>query len=302
MNIEQAQRIPLSVILDKMGKAPQRTNGHRQLYSSPLRNERTPSLWVNTKTNRWRDFGDDKWKGGDTVHLVRGYLYAEGESFEVTDALRWIRNMTDYIPRIRPVPVEEYKEDASTLKLRSVGPIQKEGLVQYGESRGIPSSILKTYFQEIRFLNRNTEKTTFALCMKNESKGYEIRNSFFKGTIQKKDITFIRGTVPKPPGILIFEGMMDFATIIAQRNGKPLEDDAMILNSLACLDQGSAYIRNYGYRFCYTYMDNDQPGISATKSWAEFCKTEEELIHYPMNESYMPYKDVNAHHMAQLEL
>lgn len=302
MNIEQAKTIPISVILDKMGKIPKRTNGRKTLYSSPLRNEKTPSFWVNELANTWRDYGDIEWKGGDGIHLVRAYLDSETLTCGVSEALRWLRNMTGHVPYIRPVPVEEHKDDRSFLKLRKVIDLEKEGLYLYAENRGIPRTLAEKYFKEIHFFNSKTEKTFFALCMKNESKGYEVRNPVFKGTVQKKDIIFIRGTTPKPPGIHVFEGPMDFVSVIAQRNGKPLEDDAIILTSLSLLGMGSAYIKSYGYEYCYTWMDNDQSGIEATKSWKTFCKNEEGLTHIPMNESYLPYKDINAHHTAKLEL
>jgi len=149
------------------------------------------------------------------------------------------------------------------------------------------------------------------LSMRNDLKGYELRK--FKGCLGKKYITFIRGTQPKPAGINIFEGAFDFVSVITQRNGQPLTNDAMILHSLSNLKKATAYIRNYGkkatayirnygYRECITWMDNDKAGLEAVKSWEEFCKTEENLQHVPMNDLYAPYKDVNAAHMAKLEL
>ncbi|MBS1509388.1 MAG: toprim domain-containing protein [Bacteroidetes bacterium] len=302
MNIEQAKSIPISVILDKLNLAPQRTSGHRVLYFSPFRREKTPSLWVDTKNNLWRDFGDSKWIGGDIIHLVRGYLNNENENCEVTDALRWLRNMTGFIPDIKPVIDPDEVSAEKTLVLREVNKIKQVKLIEYGNNRGIPESILRTYFVEAAVFNTKTQKKFYSLCMRNDLKGYELRNPYFKGCIGKKYITFIRGTKPKPEGINIFEGAFDFASAIAQLNGKPFENDSLILHSLSNLKKASAYLKNYGYRYAYTWMDNDEPGIEATKSWEGFCKTEENLLHVPMNEIYLPYKDVNAAHMAKLEL
>ncbi len=138
--------------------------------------------------------------------------------------------------------------------------------------------------------------------MRNDLKGYELRNPYFKGCIGKKYITFIRGTTPKPDGINVFEGAFDFLSVLAQQEGKPLRNDAIILHSLSNLKKASAYIKNYGYKNCFTWMDNDEPGKQATNSWTEFCKTEEELRHISMSSLFAPYKDVNAAHMAKLEL
>lgn len=304
MNIEQAKKIPLSVILSKLDRVPQRENDHEAWYFSPFRGETTPSFKVNKKSNWWIDHGTGQ--GGDVIDLVRCHLENHGENSTCKDALRWTRNMTGFVPRIISVkdedePLQCGKKDP-TLVFKKEIPIEQYGLLHYGESRGIPRTILKAYLQEVHFFNSQSGKTIKALSLKNEAKGYEARNPFFKGCIQKKAISFIRGKVPKPEGVNIFEGFMDFLSVITQRDGKPLDDDAIILNSLNCMDQATAYIRNYGYRYCYTWMDNDDPGKKATKSWVEFCKTEENLTHIHMNEKYQPYKDVNAHHMAKLEL
>jgi len=300
MNIEQAKTIPLSVILDKMNRVPTKEKGRDVWYLSPFRNEQGASFKINLHKNTWYDFGIGK--GGDIIDLIRGYLEAENENFEVKDALRWARNMTGFIPRIQPVPVEDFKEEDSTLVLRKIGPIKRLGLIKYGESRGITSPVLTKYMEEVTIYNRKTDKTFFSLGMENESKGYELRNPFFKGCVRKKDFTFIRGEKPKPPGVHLFEGCMDFLSVATQKEGKPFDDDVIVLHSLNCMDHASAFIRNYGYEFCYTWMDNDEPGQKATSAWQDFCKNEEGLTHVPMNAGYEAYIDVNAHHMSELGL
>ena len=302
MNIEQAKRIPISDILDKMQMKPQRQKGPEVLYYSPLRKEKTPSLWVDTKTNIWCDFGDTKWKGGDGIHLVRAYLDSQNEHSAVTDALRWIKNMTGFIPDITPVIDPDERTTEKTLVLKYTKPLSYRKLIEYGYKRGIPQNLLVKYFQQANIYSTKSKKSFDALCIRNDLKGYELRNPYFKGCLGKKYITFIRGTQSKPDGVNIFEGAFDFISVLAQQNGKPLRNDAIILHSLSNLKKASAYIKNYGYKNCFTWMDNDEPGKEATNSWADFCKTEEGLTHIPMNRLYEPYKDVNAAHVAKLEL
>lgn len=302
MNIEQAKTIPISVILDKLKLLPQRNSGHKTLYFSPLRKEKTPSLWVDTQKNLWCDFGDSKWAGGDGIHLVRAYLDSQNENSNVSDALRWLANMTGFIPEIRPVNDPDEFETESTLELRQVAIIQNQKLLEYGYNRGIVEKVLKKYFEQATIFNKKTNKKFSALSMRNDLKGYELRNPYFKGCIGKKYITFIRGSKPKPEGINIFEGAFDFLSVICHQNGISLTNDAIILHSLSNLRKASAYLKNYGYKNCFTWMDNDQPGIEATKSWEAFCKNENGLQHIPMNKLYERYKDVNAAHMARLEL
>lgn len=287
-----------------MGQEPNQSTQTKIKYHSPYRNEKTPSFFVFTKTNRWWDFGAKE--GGDVVDLVKKYLDSQKASCEVSDALRWTKNMVSFIG-ISPVAVydsyaEKSRADEKTLELKHTGPIKEKGLILYGKKRGITQSVLKQYFEQVHIFNKNTCKTFITLGMRNESNGYDLRNPIFKGCIGTKDITFIRGTIIKPSAIHVFEGAFDFVTLIEQRKGKPLENDAIILHSLNCMDKGSAFIRNYGYSKCYSWMDNDTAGLIAVKSWDDFCKLEENLQHVPMNAKYAPHNDVNAAHMFKLGL
>lgn len=300
MNIEYAKTIPMPIILDKIGSKPVRQKGDELWYLSPLREEKTASFHVHTKKNVWYDFGEGT--GGDTIAFVCAYLKASDVRHSVSDALRWLKNMVQGLQVIKPVPVEDYAEEDRKTVLKSVRPLEHTALLNYLNSRGIPKSIATTYLKEIRVCHKETGKQFFAAGIRNEEGGYNYRNVFFKGTVGKKSITFIRGKIPKPEGIHLFEGFMDYLSAITQREGQPFGDDAIILNSLSQMREATAYIRNYGYRIGYTWLDNDQPGKQATANFREFFKTEPDLRHKPMNDQYAPYKDVNAAHMVKLGL
>jgi hypothetical protein len=299
MNIEQAKTISISVILDKLNYKPQKQKHNQVVYFSPFRDEKTPSLNIQLEKNIWFDFGLGK--GGSVIEFVCTYLESQNENNTVSDALRWLKNMVGHYPRIKPVFVKDYSKEDSTLIVRECIDVQNKALIKYAADRGISDGVTKTYLQEAKVYNTNTKKTFSALCLRNEDKGYELRNPFFKGCVGKKAITFMRGQTPKPDGINVFEGLMDFLSIVEQ-NGKPLDDDAIILNSISCMEQATGFIRNYGYTSAYTWMDNDKAGQAATQAWDEFFKTEEGLLHYPMNETYENHKDVNAWHMYKLAL
>ncbi len=299
MNIEQAKTIPISVILDKLNYKPQKKKHNQITYFSPFRDEKTPSLNVHVEKNIWFDFGIGK--GGGVIEFVCTYLESQNESHTVSDALRWLKNMVGHYPRITPVFVKDYSKEDSTLIVRECTDISSKVLIQYAAERGISEAVTRRYLQEAKVYNTNTKKTFVALCLRNEDKGYELRNPYFKGCVGKKAISFIRGKIPKPDGINIFEGFMDYLSIVEQ-NGEPLEDDAIILNSISCMEQATGFIRNYGYKSAYTWMDNDKAGKAATKAWDEFFRTQEGLLHFPMNETYEDHKDVNAYHVHKLSL
>lgn len=300
MNIEQAKLIPLALILEKIGCKPAREKGHKSTYLSPVRNERTPSFHVNNDKNLWYDFGIGK--GGNIIGFVCTYLESRKESCTVSDALRWLEIMSGSTPVIKPITLPDNPKEECDLALKNVQPLKHPALKKYLEARGIPLDIAKPYIVELLIHNKASTKDFFALGFKNEDNGYEVRNQFFKGCIVPKTISFIRGKKPKPEGIHIFEGFMDYVSAITYHGITQFDDDTIVLNSLSCLKQATPYIRNYGYRFAYTWFDNDKAGQKCTDSLAEFFATEKDLRHKKMNDVYFPHKDVNAWHMNRLSL
>jgi hypothetical protein len=301
MDYAQAKSIPLDQILDKINCKPTRTSGPDLFYLSPLRQERTASFHVNSNKNVWYDHGTGE--GGGVIQFVCKYL--EGCSLDCTeaDARRWLKNMFEGMAFIAPVKTPVTPKDDRKLIITHVQDIERPALIQYLDSRGIPLKVAKKYLKQVNVLNQETKKSIFALGFKNDKGGYEIRNKFFKGGSKPKYITFIRGEIPKPDGIHIFEGWPDYLTvIIRERDGQKFKDDTIILNSLSNLKKATPYIKGYGYRIAYTWMHNDEPGKAATVSLDNFFKTEEDLVHKPMNSIYAPYKDMNAFHMVKLGL
>ncbi|WP_077920561.1 toprim domain-containing protein [Spirosoma sp. 209] len=302
MNIDQAKAVAIVDILARLGIHPKRITTGKALYLSPVRTEKTPSFWVDTQTNRWHDFGDGR--GGDVVDLVSAYLQFTREAHTVSDALRWMTNMGGATYAMTPIdrPDEPPAHSDGWLVLKSKRAIQHVGLIHYLDKRGISLPVARRHLQELRLQNTRTNKYFTALGFPNEEGGYELRNPFFKGCLRPKAISFVRGTVSKPAGIHLFEGFMDYLSATCQLRGCSLADDAIILNSLACLKQAIPYLQNYGYRVAYSWMDHDDAGAKATAVLAEFCQTQRELRHTPMNKVYAPHKDVNAWHMHTLGL
>jgi hypothetical protein len=291
MNIEDAKGIPLSLIFEKLNALPTKQTEKDAWYLSPWRDERTASLHVNLKTNQWYDHGDGI--GGDTVNLVCQVLKAGREDCTVADALRWLRNMS-YVPMTFAIP-QAIKEEQPHWTLVRVGELEDFALTRYLAARGISLSIAKELVCEAYVRNPKNQKL-YAIGFKNEEGGYELRNKYFKSCIAPKTITFIRGTNSKPGGIHLFEGFMDFLSVVTINKGR-FKDDSIILNSLSCIGPATSYIKGYGYRFVYTWMDNDKAGNKATSLLSEFFKTEADLQHRPMNKIYKAHKDVNAWHM-----
>jgi hypothetical protein len=300
MNIEQAKTVPLTHILDKLGITPTRKTETVYWYLSPLRKEKTASFKVTLAKNIWYDFGEGI--GGDIIAFVRTYLEQQGEASTCSDALRWIGNISGDIPRIAPVETHDDVQPEPKLKLIKSQPIKHPALEKYLEDRGIRVDVAKHYLSEVRVKNKETGSSIFALGLLNEENGYELRNSFYKACVGKKALSVIRGQNPNQSGIHIFEGMMDFLSIVTDLPGGKLDHDAIVLNSLSYLGQASAYIHRFGYANVWTWMDNDEAGQKAKANIDAFVQNERGLIHRPMNSTYEGFKDVNDWHVHNLKL
>jgi hypothetical protein len=300
MNIQKAKAIPIAEILEKIGAKPIKKTKNEYWYHSPLREENTASFHVNIKSNIWYDFGIGK--GGDNIDLVCQHLEASKVGCSVSDALRWFDNMFGQAITITPIRTSEPRKSESKLKLLEVRDLSFRGLLNYLENRGIPLSIGKIALKELRVQNLESGKSFLAVGLINEDDGYEIRNPKVKSSVKAKNISFIRGTNPNKKGIHIFEGFMDYLSAIAENNNVLFEEDTIVLNSLSLLPKATPYIKDYGYRIAYTWLDNDDAGQKATKALHEFFSTQEGLDHVSMNEKYLPHKDVNEWRMNKLGL
>ena len=304
MNIEQAKALPLPTVLERMGATLTKQTEREAWYLSPLRRERTASLHVHLDKNLWYDFGEGR--GGDGVALVCAYLDSSGEGATVVDALRWLGNMTGNMsgrrPSTPPRSSSQLLEPAKGWLLKSAKPVEHLALVRYLELRGIPLPLAQRHLQQVHARNRQTGRGIFALGLRNEEGGYELRNPFFKGSIAPKTITFVRGTVPKPAGVHVFEGIMDFLSAAADFPDEQLDGDAIVLNSVSGLNDAVPYIKGYGYQTLYSWMDNDPAGDKARQALYQLARHEPGLLHQPKNELYTPHADVNAWRMHRLGL
>lgn len=299
MNIEQANSIPLTEILEKLGYPPVKHRGYDVWYSSPFRKEKTPSFHIHTKKNVWYDFGECK--GGDVVSFARHYLMSHKEDHLELDALRWLDNIKPSC-RIEFIPTEKPHAEVCALALQSVSSLRHVGLISYLQDRGIPEKLARKYLREAVVYNRNTGNMFYAIAFQNDEEGYELRNNLFKGCIAPKYITLIRGKKSPSPEVHIFEGFMDFLSALRHYNTDQFDGDAIILNSVNCLHLAFAYIKGYTYKTVYSWLDNDMTGQRATDILADFVTKEAGLFFRAMNRVYLPYVDVNEWYQQKLKL
>lgn len=279
MDIASIKGVAIVDFLRRLGHKPVRCHGREQLFFAPYRNEKHPSLSVNTESNLYFDFGLGK--GGDIFSLA-------GEIIRSDDFMAQIRFVADTLGGIIPLQSEPFKressfsrhkdspfEDVEVMELRSLP------LLIYIKEWGISPEVAKEYCDEVHY--KLNGKQYYAIGFKTAAGGYELRNRFWKGCIAPKDISLIAGDSV----CNLFEGFMDFLSAV--QLGHQSENSAIVLNSVSNLHRAFRFLDRYSGIRCF--LDNDDAGRLTLKTLAE---------KYPdrvqdCSSLYAGHKDVNEY-------
>ena len=268
MNCSEAKRIDIVKFLARNGIIPDIIQGVNHWYKSPLRNEKNPSFKVNSYKNLWFDHGLGE--GGDTIKLVC-LLY------KVTSANALKVLSKDYTPHIK----ENYSEDSKVL-ITDIREISNILLINYMKSRKLNIEIVKMYCKEVTFSIK--EKSYYSIGFKNDSKGFELRYKYFKGSSTPKDITLINNNADK---LLVFEGFIDFLSWFSCSLFFSGKHDYLVLNTLSFLNKSKPVIKEYNE--VLLFLDNDEAGKRATSELIGLGITN----CIDMSCQYSNYKDLN---------
>lgn len=283
MNIQEAKAIKLADYLQSLGCSPVKQQGNSLWYKSPFREESEPSFKVNIELNQWFDFGLGK--GGNILALARE-LYKD----DYVPSL--LTKIAGQAPHIRPTSFS-FRQQSSGLSFQQleVRELVHPALLRYLQERSIDTDIAKNECKELHFTNNG--KPYFAIGFENVTRGYEVRNPFFKGCIAPKDITHIRQQKQQTNICYLFEGFMDYLSFLTIRKRKCPQypelkgQDYMILNSVSNLNKAIEYLSNYERIHCF--FDNDQAGNKA-------CLELQRTFSYRVRDAsihYSEYKDLN---------
>lgn len=272
MNCRDANAIPIDQFLASRGIDPVKVRPRAKWYLSPLRVEKTASFKVDTQQNKWYDFGIGV--GGDLVTLGTRLTNAS-----VRDFLQQLEQGKFTIASPGPAePVEVISE----WSIAKVKPISHPALLAYLKQRSIPLALANTFCAEVHYTNG--EKVYFAIGMKNDSDGYEVRNNFFKGSIGKKDITTLH---KDPTRVVMFEGFIDFLS--AQVLYESLRKcSAIVLNSVTQLPKALDRLQVIAPRRVESYFDNDEAGRKCSQDLRE--KIPDAI---DRSDLVVPHKDLN---------
>lgn len=298
MQIEQAKKIPLDRILEKLGYTPDETRlkGSELWYKSPFRAEKTPSFKIDTRKNLWYDFGESE--GGTVIDFMmklnktdaKGALAFLDDKFGTE---KFTIKAKDHLTKdLFEEQKSEPRNEIFVLKAVKTFPSSHSGNAlwrYFTQERGIDAAITSQFLKEIHFSNVQTGKHYFAAGLENTEGGYEIRNPFFKGTVPEttKSISLVK-SAEQNNKVICFEGMLDFLSY-GTLFGIKTNEDYLILNSVSHVKKAVEAVKKGNYAFAQTYFDNDSAGHKATEFFkSEFPSAEAQNSFYSLKE------DLNA--------
>lgn len=274
LSLEKAKQTDLVAYLSSLGYEPVKINRHNYWYLSPLREEKTASFKINTRINRWYDFGLGK--GGSILDFCMLHLR---------------RSLADVVHMLLGSPLPSApvnftgtsrQQTKKVITVLDQFELSSTALTGYLHTRGIPVEMAQKYCPEIRY--QIGERIFYGIGFQNDSFGWEIRNPYFKGSTSPKDIRTIKNDSER---VSVFEGFIDFLTyltIAAQLPHSPT--DFIILNSLAFLEKSKAVLGTYA--IIDLYLDNDPAGKNVSISL-----TASGTAYRDQSYRYLPYKDLN---------
>ncbi|QQM28209.1 toprim domain-containing protein [Elizabethkingia sp. M8] len=325
MTCKQLNLIDLEEILAQLGHFPTKHNEKELWYLNPFSPETKASFKLNKSYNCWYLFSEGI--GGNNIDFVKKYY-----GYSVKEVLVWAsaqcfssfpyqtnhHHLSEYkLPKLNPIKKLESRllpqsyNTKSNYKIQKILDLENRNLKKYLKERGLSAKVYP-YVREVYFSMNN--KQLYALGLENLSGGIELRNSFYKGSVLKKDISLLRITDIDDGknannfyksnhrkyqqnnsdnkvyrNVSVFEGMMDMLSFIELR--KSYVGDLLILNSVALLGKAKEYLKSYSN--ISLFLDNDSVGL---KSKTELQTSFPEAIDY--GHLYSGHKDLNEFLMS----
>ena len=270
-----ARNFCLVKILENLGHFPTRKTEKEAWFLSPFRSETQASFKISLALNRWYDHGLGK--GGNSIDLLVILL-----NLSVKEVLSYL---SDELSFSFHQPPQQFEKIVGT-KIIETRPIIHPAMIGYLKARKIPLNIGQQYLKEVTF--KRGSKTLFALGMKNQKEGWELRSSIQKTSSSPKSYTWLKRDKNK---LVITEGMFDFLSLAVLNPILVYEADILVLNSIAFVKDIENLLSSYE-TLCL-YLDNDNAGDSATKKLIQQFDTVIDC-----REEYKGYKDLNEKLMA----
>jgi CHC2 zinc finger/Toprim-like len=244
---DEVKRIDLVDYLDTLGIQPQKVRNNDYWYLSPFRQEKTPSFKINRNQNVWFDHGTGE--GGTIIDFGAKLFQCTYHEF--------IEKLTNGNFQDLPKSTSRQASDqpkSNKLEIITVSDLSNPEVIGYLKERAISPELAKQYCHEVEF--KIGTRNYIAVGFANRSGGYELRNSWFKGSSSPKDISLISTGQDK---VSVLEGFIDFlsALQIENRTIRQLthNSDFLVLNSLRLVSRALPIIQPYSR--VNLFLDND---------------------------------------------
>ena len=271
INCERARAFPIEKALAKLGHFPKKSAEKEAWFLSPFRSETQASFKVSKTKNRWYDHGEGV--GGNVIDLVCKILKCQIEG-----ALEFLNESV----AINPIKKNEILNERDLgIVVTAVKKITHPALTQYLKSRAIPLEIVNTYCKEVWYTFKNAK--FFAIGLRNNKDGWELRNKIFKNSCSPKSYTHLRRNKSQ---LIILEGMFDLLSLAVLNESLMKISDVMVLNSISFIKYIELQIPDY--ESVHLYLDCDSAGQKA----AEYLKTKYSHV-FDKSDFYKNHKDLN---------
>ena len=280
MNCKQFNSIKLEEVLVSLGHHPTKQNEKEAWYRNPFATENQASFKLDKRNNIW--YLHSEGIGENNIDFMKKYLKSS-----VKEVLEWTekQNFSSFQPQN---VIQKQNSLNQNYQITEIKELQNENLKKYLHQRGL-SQIIYPLIKEVHFTIG--EKKLYAIGFENFSGGWELRNSFYKGSLLKKDISLINlNNQTENKNVAVFEGFTDALSFVEM---KPFfNGDLLVMNSVSLLNRTKEYLKNYSE--INLFLDNDKAGETCKNS---ILKSFPEAKDH--SEIYTLHKDLNDYLLSK---
>ena len=280
MNCKQFNAIKLEEVLVSLGHHPTKQNEKEAWFLNPFATENHASFKLDKRNNIW--YLHSEGIGGNNTDFMQKYLNAS-----VKEVLEWAEKQKFFTFQLQNI-IQKQNSLNQNYQITEIKELQNENLKKYLHQRGL-SQIIYPLIKEVHFTIG--EKNLYTIGFENRSGGWELRNSFYKGSLLKKDISLINlNNQTENKNVAVFEGFTDALSFVEM---KPFfNGDLLVMNSVSLLNRTKEYLKNYSE--INLFLDNDKAGETCKNS---ILKSFPEAKDH--SEIYTLHKDLNDYLLSK---
>ncbi len=234
------------------------------LFENPFRNEQKSnsfSVFRHKKTGKYLAKDLSNGKTWNCIDFIQDY-----KKINFIESIEFLLNFSGvFVPTTNESLY--YSEEPQPLPIFKPCTKEQENNLNYylKIERGVSPTLARKYIKYLQYEKKG--RTYYALCFRNNSKGYSIRNPKIKRTFGIADFTTIEPQDKHGNSLysdwIVFEGFVDFLSALTYFK-KEFKANIMILNSTSFRQRAINYmldnlvVDNPTRVFCF--LDNDETG------------------------------------------